>query len=389
MSDTNRSREPSLNLNLKATRLTAAEHSLVFGAELDAARRDDESVRVIDGVQQLADFGDAFSARSLRTALYAQDEWRLSAQWAVHAGLRWEGIATRGDGLDGAPHTNRSSVWTPLAHAVWKPDEKSRDQIRISLTRSYRSPTLQNLIGRPRKTIDGRNSETTPDTVGNPDLKPELASGIDIAFERYLSAGGVLSANLFARRISDLMRTTTTLQTVPWDAQPRWVAQPKNVGRASTAGIELEAKLRLTEWLAEAPAVDLRSNLSLFTSRVAGVPGPDNRLDQQPQGTLNLGADYRLRNGWPLTLGGNFNFTPGYRTQLTDQQRVDVGRKRVVDAYALWVFKPGVQLRMTASNLQPLDYETVRALRTTSAEEAADTVNRSYLNFGLKLELKL
>ena len=61
----------------------------------------------------------------------------------AHAGLRWEGIRTRGTVEEGQPEVvNRSSVWTPLLHAVWKPDPKGRDQVRMSLTRSYRSPTL-------------------------------------------------------------------------------------------------------------------------------------------------------------------------------------------------------------------------------------------------------
>ena len=90
-----------------------------------------------------AEFGDNLSASSLRLAAYAQDEWNLTPNWAAHAGLRWEAIATRGSGRGGQPEArNRSSVWTPLLHAVWKPDPKGRDQVRISLTRSYRSPTL-------------------------------------------------------------------------------------------------------------------------------------------------------------------------------------------------------------------------------------------------------
>ena len=58
-----------------------------------------------------------------------------------------------------------------------------------------------------------------------------------------------------------------------------------------------------------APPVELRNNLSLFRSRVAEVPGPDNRLDEQPRATANIGADYRFR-GTPLTLGGSLNLTP-------------------------------------------------------------------------------
>ena len=57
--------------------------------------------------------------------------------------------------------------------------------------------------------------------------------------------------------------------------------------------------------------IDLRGNASLFRSRVQQVPGPDNRLDQQPDYTVNLGADYRVV-GLPVTLGGNLNWTPGY-----------------------------------------------------------------------------
>ena len=77
--------------------------------------------------------------------------------------------------------TNRSSVWTPLVHAVWMPDPKGRDQVRFSLTRSYRSPTLANLIARPsvntRYPVPGPNTPTQPDRAGNPNLKPELAQG--------------------------------------------------------------------------------------------------------------------------------------------------------------------------------------------------------------------
>ena len=36
------------------------------------------------------------------------------------------------------------------------------------------------------------------------------------------------------------------------------------------------------------------------------VPGPDNRLDQQPSYTANFGADYRVPNT-PLSLGGNLD----------------------------------------------------------------------------------
>jgi len=398
------SRENSLNLNLKGSGLAGGteaggEHSLVAGLELDASQRRETRFSLQDGVPQLTDFENNLQARALRLAAFAQDEWNLTPNWSAHAGLRWEGIRTRGDSGNGERPSNRSSVWTPLLHAVWKPDPKSRDQVRMSLTRSYRSPMLGTLIARPSinrlypvTPTDQPNTELNPDSAGNPQLKPELATGIDIALERYLDAGGVLSANLFHRNISNLMRAQTRLETVSWSAFPRWVRRQQNIGDATTSGVELEAKFRLNQLVAGALPVELRSNLSVFSSRVKALPGPDNRLDQQAKATANLGADYRLRS-LPLTLGGNLNWVPATTTRLELDQTSVAGRKSVWDAYALWTFNPALALRLLGNNLAPRDYLTTTVTDTTVAgADERSTVRNSQsndINWQLRLELKL
>ncbi|HEX7440448.1 MAG TPA: TonB-dependent receptor, partial [Caldimonas sp.] len=128
-------------------------------------------------------------------------------------------------------------------------------------------------------------------------------------------------------------------------------------GDAHTQGLELEAKFRLSDLVADAPKLELRANASVFRSRVKEVPAPDNRLDQQPDYTLNLGADFRFA-GVPLTLGGNLNWTPGYTTRVSEVQTAQQGRKLIADVYALWTFGPTAQLRVSASNLNPRDYVT-------------------------------
>ncbi|HEX6706464.1 MAG TPA: TonB-dependent receptor [Albitalea sp.] len=379
-------RDDSASAGIKASTTLAESHSLVSGAEVEATRRREQRR------PELSDFADTLSAGSTRIAAYAQDEWSPTARWALHAGLRWEGIATRGEGEHGVALHNRSSVWTPLAHAVWKPDPASRDQLRMSLTRSYRAPPLQSLIARPsvnsRYAASGTNAAAFPDRAGNPELRPELATGIDLAVERYLPGGGLLSANLFHRRIRDLIRTLTTLEDVSWSPVPRWVARPRNVGDAMTQGLELEAKFRASDVWADALPLDLRANLSLFRSRVDGVPGPDNRLDQQPGATANLGVDYRFR-GLPLTVGANLNWTPGYDTRLSDTQWATQGRKRVIDATAVWTFDPDLRLRVTASNVAPLEYVTGSAFIDDGAQEMSRTTARSFVNWQIRLEMKL
>ena len=387
LQDTARTRDTSLSLNGKFSQLLANEHSLVAGGEAESNRRTEARTTLQGAAPLLGEFGDNLQASATRLALYAQDEWNISPQWAANAGLRWEGIQTLSSDIG-----NRSSVWTPLLHAVWKPDPKSRDQVRFSLTRSYRSPTLQNLIARPainpRDPVPGPNTPTQPDRAGNPNLVPELATGVDVAFERYLSGSGLLSANLFQRQISNYLRNQTTLENVAWATSPRYVSRPQNVGGAVTQGIELEAKFRWSELVAEAPKVDVRANASVFRSRVASVSGPDNRLDQQPGYTANLGADYR-RPGLPLSVGGNLNWTPGYTTRLSEVQTAVQGNKLIVDAYALWVFSPTLQLRTSFSNLVPRDYITASSLTAAGVRETTQTTAPTYLNVQVRLEIKL
>ena len=392
-------RDTSVSSSVKWIESFFAGHSLVSGAEVESNRRNEQSVSLQNGVPILTDeFGNSVTASALRFAAYVQDEWDLSPNWSAHAGLRWESITTRGAVSEGEPDLkNRSSVWTPLLHAVWKPDPKGRDQVRFSLTRSYRAPPLQSLIAKPgintRYPIPGPNTPTQPDRAGNPDLKPELATGIDIAVERYLPGSGIVSANVFRRNITNYMRAVTSLETVSYASSPRYVLRQQNIGDAVTQGLELEAKFRVSDLWEEAPRIDVRANASFFHSKVKAVPGPDNRLDQQPDYTANFGLDYRFR-GVPLMLGGNLNWTPGYTTRLSETQTATIGRKLVADVYGLWTFSPTVALRVTASNLAAADYivgGTVdgTSLSNVAFRETSQTTSPTYLNVQARLELKI
>ena len=364
----------SANLTGKWTRVLEAGHQIVTGLEFEEVRRDEQ------GNAALADEGGSLQARTRRWALYTQDEFKINPQWSAYAGLRYENLLTEGT-VDGALKRNDSGVWTPLVHAVFKPDPQKRDQLRMSLTRSYKTPSLYQLVARYVPSL-GDNTWTQPDRTGNPDLKPELATGVDLAFERYLAQGGVLSASVFSRNIRNLIRYTTTFNG------SRYVASPTNVGDALTQGLELEAKFRLNQWIAQAWPIDVRSNVSFFRSDVKDVPGPNNRLDQQPPSTGNLGGDYRLRS-LPLTLGGNFNWNPAYDTRRTENQWAYQGAKRVLDVYGLWRVSPSAGLRLTVSNLTPLNYVTGSSFVSGTQYESVTTTARNWQSVQLRLELRI
>ena len=371
------------SLSSKWTRAMDNGHQVVSGLELEGVRRVEEARGVLD------DSAGDLTARTLRWAAYAQDEFKINRHWSAHTGLRYETITTESSDTSGLK-SNTGAVWTPLLHALWKPDPAKRDQVRMSLTRSYRTPTLHNLMARPVSSGEDISRPTRPDRIGNPDLRPELATGIDVAYERYLAGGGVLSANVFRREISDLIRYTVSQQVGPYWAptETRWVSSPINLGDASTQGLELEAKFRLNQAFADALPIDIRSNVSFFSSNVKQVPGPNNRLDQQPDMTANLGADYRIRR-IPLTLGGNLNWNPDYDTRRTEQQFFYQGVKRVVDVYGLWRISPASAVRLTVSNFQPRDYITASTFDNGSYRESSRTTDRNWRNIQLRLEMKI
>ncbi|MGV0959429.1 MAG: TonB-dependent receptor plug domain-containing protein [Limnohabitans sp.] len=368
--------DKSYSLHGKWTRALDNGHQIVSGLELEQVHRDEQ------GNATASEDAGNLQASTRRWAVYTQDEFKINPQWSAYGGLRYENLLTEGT-VSGVQKRNDSAVWTPLLHAVFKPDPQKRDQVRMSLTRSYKTPTLYQLVARYVPSL-GENSWTQADRTGNPDLKPELATGIDVAFERYLEQGGLLSANVFRRNISNLIRSTTVFN----DSTGRYVSSPTNVGNAITQGVELEAKFRLDQWVAQALPVDVRANVSFFHSKVLDVPGPNNRLDQQPDMTANLGGDYRLR-GLPLTLGGNLNWNPAYDTRRTDQQWAYQGAKRAVDVYGLWRLSPSAGLRLTVSNLTPLDYITGSTFRNASQYESANTTARNWRNIQLRLEMKI
>jgi len=389
--------DTTLSGSAKLTQSIADKHSLVSGVEIESNQRDETASTQQDSLVALIDFDGTLRASNQRLALYSQDEWEINPHWAAHVGMRWEGIRTVGSPTVSDPQvSNQSEVLTPLLHTVWRPDLAVKDQWRLSLTRSYRAPSLGNLIARPTLNTaypSGSNTALQPDTAGNPNLLPELAVGVDLAFEHYLPKGGLLSANAFVRQISNTMRTQTALETVSWSDVQRWVSRTQNVGNATSQGLEIEAKLRLTEWLPQAPAVDLRANLSLFRSSVDGVPGPYNRIDQQPDGTANLGADYAVR-GWPLRLSSNLAYTPGYTTQVNATDQVFQSDKLVADASVLWIWSPRAQLRLSASNLTARNYLSgTRLLSSNSAgqslRDATLSTAPTATNLQAKLELKL
>lgn len=375
--------DSSLTLTGKYALGLGDAHSLGLGWDGQHGHRSENRLQdeSSSGNYPALDVDESYSALVSRLALYAQDEWTLRPGASAYAGLRWEGLQTRTSGnvLDAVKH--RSSVFSPTVQLLWKIPDTRGDQLRLSLARTYKAPTARELI--PRRWVTADNSATKPNYQGNPDLLPELAWGLDLGYERYLSGDGFIGANVYGRRIAQVVTQRI------YEDNGTWITSPYNHGGARVLGLELEAKAKLRSLLgADSADMDLRSGLTRNWSRVDQVPGPGNSVNQQAPLTLNLGADWRLASA-PLTLGASYGFEKRGSVRLSELHHVSGNPKRTLDAYGLWKVNPSTRLRLTLANLlAPTD--TVNTLyHDDSLSQQQQISTRSFPSLRLGLELNL
>ena len=359
----------------------AAGHALSLGWDGSAIRRSEargqRDTFFAGGRGQPYALDEDYTADVGRLALFAQDEWDVTQQVQMYAGVRWEGLRTATEGRTLPQVQTRSSVWSPVAQLLWKLPGTARDQLRLALARTYKAPTTRNLVPR-RYTVNNANSATNPDFQGNPALRPELAWGLDAAYEHYFGKSGVASVSAFARRISDVTVQRLTLQ------DGVWITSPFNNGVAQVRGIEMDLKFPLRTWFIGAPEIDLRANAARNWSTVEAVPGPGNRLASQVPATLNLGVDYRLSA--LASVGGNVHLQTGGWARQDAQAGSYTGVRRTLDAYALWQPDGKTRVRLSLANL--LHQRQTQGLSYADEEGRRDSMTATPGSSSLRLMLE-
>ncbi len=376
--DTSRIRERGLASTGKLLVPLAGQHAFAVGWDAGRSRmkkRDVRAERAFVGSVPV-EFDNGFASTLDRVALYAQDEWDVAPGWSLYLGARWEGVRTHTTGDGFAPSRGSYRVFSPLAQALWKIPGTKGDQVRLALTRTYRAPSVSRLL--PTYFYTTFNTEVTPDFVGNPALRPELATGIDAAWEHYFSKGGLVSISASSRAIRDFIRNT-----VGFDGA-RWVSSPINQGDAQVRTLALEAKLPLKILGRDRP-LELRANLNRNWSQVDTVPGPDNRLDRQPRWSANFGADY---SGAQLSGGASFSYVSGGRTRLSSYQAAFGSATRDLELYALYKFCPLRSLRFTALNLLAPERSSASYYADARGLRARSITGPTYTSWRLQFEQK-
>ncbi len=198
------------------------------------------------------------------------------------AGLRYE--TTQVDITDEtAPAASRSSskdyaIALPSAHLRWSVTPE--DKITLSVARTIRRPGFNEISPALLLAEMGDN-----DYVGNPDLEPESAWGLDIGYERRLGRTGVAGINVFYRDVQNLIEVANT--GVEGDeGDGTFVLTSRNTGDGAVYGIEFDLSTPLTALGLNDTGVFL--NYSWLNSDIDDEFG-GRRFNSQADYVLNVG----------------------------------------------------------------------------------------------------
>ncbi|UJB19472.1 MULTISPECIES: TonB-dependent receptor plug domain-containing protein [Lysobacter] len=287
-------------------------------------------------------------------------------------GLRYETTRSKirsaaEEGEDALRNEKNYGLLLPSAHLRFNLTE--HDRLSASIARTVRRPDFNQLLPMTLEEEYGDN-----DFLGNPELRPETAWGLDLGYEHRLGQRGVVGLNLFYRKVRDLIeivgtgRPSATALDDHEDAieefldehpgagpgapgypvldPDSFVFTAANVGDGRVYGAEFDLSTPLTALGLADTGVFL--NYSWLDSEVDDDFG-QRRFNNQPRSVLNIGFIQDLP-----TLG--MSFGASYRRQGDAYSRV-LGEEVTthygadLEAFVEKRFGSRVAVRLTGSNL--------------------------------------
>jgi outer membrane receptor protein involved in Fe transport len=358
------------------------DHYVKAGWDLQLNRRDESRTQressAIGAPTQ--DLDQNYDSHLERLALFVQDEMTLRPGLSAYLGIRWEQLKTRTSGNELQEVDSRSTAFSPILQVLWKIPHSKSDQLRINLSRTYKAPTARNLI--PRRWIEADNSVTSPDFQGNPNLLPELAWGLDIAYEHYLQGGSFVGLSAYGRRIRGVVQDRL------FNDNGRWVITPENSGPAQVLGVEFETKGTVKAMSEDSAPLEYRFGMTRNWSSVQAVPPPKNRLQEQPLMTASLGVDYGPF-ARAFTLGGNVNFEHQGLARTSATQSTSREGRWLLDVYGLWRSSKVTTWRLTFTNLIRRDVKVKSTFDDGSVRQEQIVSSRSFRAVRLLLDTEL
>ena len=250
----------------------------------------------------------------------------------------------------------------PSLHLKW--DLTEADRLSLSLARSVKRPNFNEVVP---ALLDGEFGDN--DYIGNPELDPETANGLDFGYERRLGKRGVVGINFFYRDVKNLIELVNSGEPSQealdnWEemvedgdyetieeamaAEPAesWLFSSDNVGDGKVYGIELDLSTPLSVFGLDHTGVFM--NYAWVKSKIDDFMG-ERRFNDQARSTFNIGFIQDLP-----TLDASFGVSyrkqgDAYTRLLAEEVTIRYGED--LEAFVEKRFGSTLSVRLSASNL--------------------------------------
>ena len=282
-------------------------------------------------------FNSLSSGNTKTHAVYIQDKWQITPEWALTLGARQEHYEVY-DGANQnttnlARYEDRSrNTFSPKLSLSFEP--MPAWGFRAAFGKAYRFPTVTELF----QQITDNNTIVT----NNPNLKPEEIYSAEITAERRF-VNGLARASLFREDRYDALISQTNISRIGTSS-----TYIQNVDHVRIHGIELA-----TEWNnIMIPKLDVLANATLIDSEILkndAAPSFINKnLPRIPRQLYKAVATYRVSEDFTMSLAARYSgrqFIQLDNSDINPETYQGASRFLFVDAKANYKFKD----RWTAS----------------------------------------
>jgi iron complex outermembrane receptor protein len=290
-------------LSLRASWRPGGTHSFDFGLQRELAKlRTHVSKLSSDWIgAETGAYVSTFNGNTRLQSAYAQDTWRINADWKATLGMRFEQWRAFDGAISNSPTTflpfreRRESSWSPKAALSWKVDELW--MVKASTGRAVRNPTAAELFqgSIQEQILDGKVVRTIANT--DPNLRAEKSWTSELTAER-MTHHGSLRATLFHEGTRDALYSqplTATVNTV------------QNIDKVRTTGLELaqQADEVLVHGLTINSSLTWTDSIIVRNDRFLASVG--KRQPRVPEWRANVLASYHVGEHWTGSLGVRYS----------------------------------------------------------------------------------
>ncbi|MCW6569160.1 ligand-gated channel protein [Yersinia ruckeri] len=261
-------------------------HTLILGGQY----RFEE---LYDDNNQLSSAKDLNKLTRWNWALFAEDEWQMTNDFALTGGIRMD------------QDQNYGTHWTPRLYGVWHLAEEWT--LKGGVSAGYRSPDLRQATENWGQITGGRGDPAI--ILGNANLKPETSVSEEIAVlwdnQADLNAGVTLFNTDFRDKITEVRKCTDSTgnasgQCVHEGSSYKYISERINVDEATLRGVEATFNWDITE------AWALGANYTFTQSKQKSGDFAGKPLNQMPKHMLNATLDWKTTEDLATWIRANY-----------------------------------------------------------------------------------